>query len=264
MKRIIIILLFISNISIGQTLDRIKENFDLEIDYQSENVLEKYESFDYDFSNIWSVTENQNVYGIIGDEHQRISIKLISIFRISNGPFLYNVYGKSKVKDNICEFYGNIVIKEIREIKELHFGVDDEYADKGIKNQGILVADYEFYESKEQKHSGIFKGTLYSKWYLNSNNQIVYDDIEFISDEYMNNAFVGVWKRYSTDKEKNCNWADYRVPISNRDFDIGAGEFSVSEKYWNKGWLDIALKNQVPNGAIVREKSNKETKEWWE
>ncbi|MCR9063679.1 MAG: hypothetical protein NXI00_06920 [Cytophagales bacterium] len=264
MKRIIIILLLVSNISIGQTLDRLKENFDLEVDYQSKNVLEKYKSFDYDFSNIWSVTENQNVYGIIGDEHQRISIKLISIIRISNGPFLYNVYGKSKVKDNICEFYGNIVIKEIREVKELHFGVDDEYADKGIKNQGILVADYEFYESKEQKHSGIFKGTLYSKWYLNSKNQIVYDDIEFISDGYMNNAFVGVWKSYSTGKEKDCNWADYRVPIANRDFDIGAGEFSVSEKYWNKGWLDIALKNKSPNLAIKQSEKAENQKEWWE
>lgn len=264
MKRIIIILLFISNISIGQTLDRINENFDLEVDYQSENVLDKYKSFDFDFSNIWSVTENQNIYGIIGEEHQRILIKLISIFRISNGPFLYNVYGKSKVKDNICEFYGNIVIKEIREVKELHFGVDNEYADKGIKTQGILIADYEFYESKEQKHSGIFKGTLYSKWYLNSKNEIVYDNIEFISDGYLNNAFVGVWKSYLTGKEKKCNWADYRIPIANRDFDIGAGEFSVSEKYWNKGWLDIALKNQLPNGAIVREKSDEKTKEWWE
>lgn len=264
MKRIIIILLLISNISIGQTLDRIKENFDLEVNYQSENVLDKYNSFEYDFSNVWSVTENQNVFGIIGDEHQRISIKLISVFRISNGPFLYNVYGKSKVKDNICEFYGNIIIKEIREVKELHFGVDDEYADKGIKNQGVLIADYEFYESKEQNHSGIFKGTLYSKWYLNSKNEIVYDNIEFISDGYLNNAFVGVWKSYSTGKEKNCTWADYRVPIANRDFDIGAGEFSVSEKYWNKGWLDIALKNKSPNLAIKPSEKAEKQKEWWE
>jgi hypothetical protein len=264
MKNLIIILLLISNISIGQTLDRLKENFKLEIDYQSENVLDKYKSFEYDFSNIWLVTENQNVYGIIGDEHQRISIKLISVFRVSNRPFLYEVYGKSKVKDNICGFYGNIVIKEIREVKELHFGLDDEYADKGIKNQGILIADYEFYESKEQKHSGIFTGTLYSKWYMNSKNEIVYDNIEFISDGYLNNAFVGVWKNYSIGKEKNCNWADYRVPIAKLDFDIGAGEFSVSEEYWNKGWLDIALKNKIPNGAIVLEKSDKKTKEWWE
>ena len=264
MKRIIIILLFISKISIAQTLDRIKENFDLEVDYQSENVLEKYKSFDYDFSKIWSFTGNQNVYGIIGDEHQKISIKLISISRTSNEPFLYNVLGKSKVKDNICEFYGNIVIKEIREVKELHFGVDNEYADKGIKNQGILVADYEFYGSKEQNHSGIFKGTLYSKWYLNSKNEIVYDNIEFISDGYINNAFIGVWKSYSNDKEKKCNWADYRVPNANKDFDIGSGEFSVSEKYWDKGWLDIALKNKSPNLAVKPSKKTEKQKEWWE
>lgn len=264
MKRTIVILLLFSNISFGQTLDRVKENFNLAVDYQSENVIEKYESFDYDFSNVWSVTENRNIYGIIGEEHQRISIKLISIFRISNSPFLYNVYGKSKVKDNICEFYGNIVIKEIREVKELHFGVDDEYANKGIQTQGILIADYEFYENKEQKHSGIFKGKLYSKWYLNSENQIEYDNIEFISDGYTNNAFVGIWKSYSTGIEKNCNWADYRVPIANRDFDIGAGEFSVSEKYWGKGWLDIALKSKSPNLAIQPSDRAKNQKEWWE
>lgn len=64
--------------------------------------------------------------------------------------------------------------------------------------------------------------------------------------------------------QKKINWADFRFPIANRDFDIGAGEFSVIEKYWNKGWLDIALKSQVPNGAIVREKSDEKTKEWWE
>ena len=65
-------------------------------------------------------------------------------------------------------------------------------------------------------------------------------------------------------KKKICNWADYRVPNSNQDFDIGAGEFSVSEKYWDKGWLDIALKNQVPNHAIKKNKVKGKTKEWWE
>ena len=238
MKRIIIILLFLSNISFGQTLNRIEQNFNIETNYKSDNIIENYKSFDFDFSNVWSNTENQNVLGIIGNDHQRIQIKLISVFRISNSPFLYNVYGKSKVKNTICEFYGNIVLKEIREVKELHFGVDDEYANKGIKTQGILIADYEFYENKEQKHSGVFKGKLYSKWYLNSGNQIEYDNIEFISDGYTNNAFVGIWKSYLTEKEKTCNWADYRVPITNRDFDIGAGEFSPSKKYFDKGWAE--------------------------
>jgi len=263
MTRTIIIFFLFSNISFGQTLDRIKKNFNIETDYKSENIIEDYKSFDFDFSNVWSTTENQSIFGIIGDDHQRIQIKLISIFRISNGPFLYNVYGKSKVKNTVCEFYGNIVIKDIREVKELHFGVDDEYADKRIKTQGILIADYELYENKEQKHSGIFKGKLYSKWYLNSKNQIEYDNIELYSDSYINNAFVGIWGNYSTGKEKICNWADYRVPKTNKDFDIGAGGFSVSEKYWDKGWLDIALKNQVPNQAIKKNKGKEKTKDWW-
>ena len=241
MKRIIIILVLFTNILFGQTINTIEENFNIEIDCKEDNTIDYYKSFEVDFSTVWTETENYKVLGIIGEEHQRIQIKLISVFIISNSPFLYNVYGKSKVKNTICEFYGNIVIKEIREVKELHFGVDDEYANKGIKTQGILIADYEFYENKEQKHSGIFKGKLYSKWYLDSENQIVYDNIESIADGYTNNAFVGIWKSNKTGKEKICNWADYRVPHTSRDFDIGAGEFSPSEKYSDKGWADYDL-----------------------
>ncbi len=255
MMRTIMILLFISNVSIGQTIDRIKRNFDLEFNYLPENLKNKYKSFSYDFSNLWLTTDVQDIYGIIGDEHQRIAIKLISITRISDNPFLYSVYGKSKVKGNICEFYGTIHIKTIREVKTFHFGVDDKYMGKGIKAQGVLIADYEFNEDKNQKYSGVFKGKLYTKWYLNSRNQIVYDDIEFTSDGYLNNAFHGVWTSNVSRKEKICNWADYRVPVANRDFDIGAGEFRVSKKYADRGWLYFT-EDRISN--LI-----KETK-WWE
>ena len=234
----------------------------LESELKAENVLDNYNQFD--FSKIWSKTENDNVYGIIGEEHQRIQIKLISIKKNPNNPNEYFVFGKSNVKGTICDFNGIITLTEIKEVKELHFGVDDEYADKKIKSQGILIADYEFKENNKQKNSGIYNGKFYSKWYLNSKNQIKYDDIEWYSDSYTNNAFVGIWESYSSGKEKICNWADYRVPQANKDFDIGAGEFSVSEKYWDKGWLDIALKNQAPNKAIIRNKGKEKIKKWWE
>jgi hypothetical protein len=168
------------------------------------------------------------------------------------------------VKETVCDFFGTITIKKVNELRELNYGVDDEYKNKGIKKQGMLIAAYTFNEDAEQPHSGIFEGTLYSKWYLNKNSKLVYDDIQSFSDGYSNNAFVGVWKSYANGKDKICNWADWRVPYAHQDFDIGAGEFSVSEKYWNKGWMDIALQNQVPNGAVVREKPDKGMKEWWE
>ncbi len=261
MKLIIWTFLLFTNILIAQSNEKFLSDFLLESELNSENGLDSYNHFD--FSNIWTKTENSNVFGIIGKEHQRIQIKLISIKKNSNNPNEYFVIGKSSVKGTICDFKGIITLTEIKKFKELHFGVDDEYADKGIKSQGILFADYELKENSEQKHSGIFKGKLYSKWYLNSKNQIEYDNIENISDGYTNNAFLGVWKSNANEKEKICNWADFRVPNANQDFDIGAGEFSVSEKYWDKGWLDIALKNQVPNQAIKKNKAKGQTKDCW-
>jgi len=262
MNKLFLILFFLTNISFAQSNDQFLSDFLLEDELESSNSIDQFKEFD--FSKVWMQTDNDLIYGIIGEEHQRIRIKLISIEKNPQNPSEYLVYGKSMVKENICDFKGIIKIKEIREIRNLHFGVDSSYKNKGIKSQGILIADYEFKENKEQEHSGIFIGQLYTKWYLDKNKKIRYDDIQSISDSYSNNAFIGVWINYKTRKEKICNWADYRVPKANQDFDIGAGEFSVAEKYLDKGWFDIALKNQVPNGAIKRNKESTKSKEWWQ
>ena len=127
-----------------------------------------------------------------------------------------------------------------------------------------LIAKYEFFENKNQKHTGQFLGELKSKWFLDKNNLIQYDDINSNSDAYFNNSFVGIWKMYGSETEKICNWADYRVPNINCNFDIGAGEFNVNQIYVKNGWLDITLKNKMPNGALIENKSNKPTKNWWE
>lgn len=234
MKNIFVLLLFISQILLSQKINRVEWDFPKNQELKSKNLLDKYVS--YNFSKIWTLTDSNTILGIIGNDHQRIKVKLISVEKNSKTPYLYSVVGKSFVKGTICNFDGFIKLVQIKEVKELHFGVDDEYAKKGIKSQGILIANYEFKENSEQKHSGIFKGKLYSKWYLNSKNKIEYDKIQIFSNGYLNNAFIGTWKSHTTNKEKICNWADYRVPISNSDFDVGAGEFSPSEKYFSKGW----------------------------
>ncbi len=262
MKKLLLILFLLQNISFAQTNEKFFNDFLLEDQLSHSNELDKFK--DYDFSGIWTKTKNDLVYGIIGTEHQRIRIKLISIHQNPDKPEEYLVTGKSNVKETICDFKGVIRITEIKEVKELHYGVDNEYENREIKTQGIITAQYEFEENRKQIHSGIFTGELYSKWYLDSKNQMRYDNIQSISDSYTNNAFIGIWKSYETGKEKICNWADYRVPLANRDFDIGAGEFSVSQKYWNKGWLDIALTNKVPNEAVKTSKSSSKRKEWWE
>lgn len=268
MNRTFIILLLLSQISFAQTNEnyliefligneKFLSEFPLGDVVNTENVLDNYNK--YDFSNIWTETENPIIFGIIGSDYQRIKIKMISVEKNTTNSNEYAVVGKTNVKDIICDFSGTIELIEVREFKELHFGVDDEYKDKGIKAQGWLIANYEFKENTNQKHSGIFKGKLYSKWYLNSENQIEYDNIEFYSDGYINNAFVGTWRSYSTDKEKICNWGDYRVPQVNQGFDLGVGEFSPSEKYYEKGWENYQ-KAWLYENELARKK---ELNEWW-
>jgi hypothetical protein len=257
MNRFICILLLLTKISFAQTNEKFLSDFLLGDELDNQNVIAFYNRFD--FSEIWNQTENYRIVGIIGAEHQRIKIKLISVKRNSIIPNEYFVSGKTSVKGIICDFSGRIKLTEIKEAKKLHYGVDDEYKDKGIKSQGILIADYEFIENPKQHHSGIFKGQLYSKWYLNSDNQIKYDNTGSNADGYMNNAFVGIWKGNSVEKEKICNWADFRVPKANQDFDIGAGDFSPSEKYYEKGWADY--QKAWFNGD--KEAQNEELKEWW-
>ena len=256
MNRLIFILLLLSNITFAQTKEKFLRSFLIEDVLDTKNILSK--STRFDFSNLWTQTENNLVFGFIGAEHQRIKIKLTSIQKSPANPTIYFVLGKSNVKGIICDFSGTIKLTEIKNIKELHFGVDDEYRDKGVKSQGILFADYEFKENPNLKNSGIFKGLLYTKWYLNSGNQIKYDDIGLNADGYMNNAFVGSWKDYSSDKEKKCNWGDFRVPQANQDFDIGVGDFFPSKKYNEKGWENY---HKAMEGDEVAK--NEELKEWW-
>jgi hypothetical protein len=232
-------------------------NFLLEDELKPDNVFSKFTHFD--FSGLFSHTENYCIYGIIGADHQRIKIKLTSIRKNSENPSEYFVSGKSNVSGVICDFNGTITIIGIKEVKELHYGVDNEYANKGIKTQGIIIADYEFKENPYQNHSGSFKGKLYSKLYLNADHQIQYDDIQSMSDQYMNNAFTGIWRSYSTGEEKVCNWADYRVPLANQDFDVGAGEFMPAEKYNDHGWRIYRQAWLYGN----KEAKEEELREWW-
>lgn len=257
MKKLLIILLLLANYSFAQNNGEFLSRFLLESELKPGNAIDQYSQ--YDFAGIWMQTENYCVLGIIGDDYQRIRIRLTAVRKNPNNPLEYLVNGKSNVKGNICDFSGTIKIIEINEYMQLNFGVDNEFMDKGIKSQGILIADYEFKEDPTQSHPGIFLGKLYSKWYVDSDDQVRYDDIQSISDAYMNNAFTGTWKSYSPGVEIVCNWGDYRVPMAKPDFDIGAGEFSVSEKYLDKGW------NNYQDAWFHGDEGAKEEelKEWW-
>lgn len=192
-----------------------------------------------DFSKLWTQTENESVYGFIGDNYQRIQVKFISVTKSKTLPDTYDVYGKSMVKNNVDEFRGTLKITNIRQAKITSFGIDDEYKNKGLKGQFVILGEYDLSEEKSLKHTGEFKGVFRTNFYLDKYAKVHYDDID-LGDSYNNNQFVGTWVQYDSKLIKRCNWGDYRIPNSG-DFDIGAGDFSPSK---GAGWKNVVDKRK--------------------
>src|SRR5690349_24197284 len=75
----------------------------------------------YDLTNLWHADSIQaegdgdeipfpEPLGYIGDNYQRFYIHYITIRQSKDTPYQYKVNGKTKVKNNICDFSGTITI----------------------------------------------------------------------------------------------------------------------------------------------------------
>lgn len=122
----------------------------------------------------------------------------------------------------------------------MHFRGGRTNNDEGLIAQGLVIGEYIFKENPLQKHSGIFKGIMTLKWYLDRHNVIHSDYLEWgIDDAYWNNQYVGTWTEYGNTLDKVCNWGEYRIPFSG-DLDVGAANFCPNDKYFTYGWESIA------------------------
>jgi hypothetical protein len=180
-----------------------------------------------------------NNAGVIYESLEVISKEIINQVYTSDQKYLSAFLLEDELKpDNILSQYKQFDFSGLLSHTENYqiFGVI------GADNQRIKV-----------------KLTSISKNPENAGNQIQYDDIQSFSDKYMNNAYIGTWRSYSTGKEKLCNWADHRIPLANQDFDVGEGEFLPGEKYYNKGWEAYHQAWQLGN----MEAKSEELREWW-
>jgi hypothetical protein len=197
---------------------------------KASNLVGEYKA--YDFASL--IQPKTEFLGFIGRDYRRIRINFISVKKDPNSQS-YEIIGNSLVLNNKCDFTGIITIKQVREFKIFHYGVDEMFKDKGIKAQGLIIGDYSLKENKDQPHSGEFIGVMSIIWYIDKDGNLCYDKIDSYFDSFRNNQYVGIWKDYTTKNEKSCNWGEYRIPFSG-DLDIGAGEFSPNEKYYDRGW----------------------------
>ncbi|WP_289055988.1 hypothetical protein [Carboxylicivirga marina] len=219
----------------------------------------------YDISDLWTSEKFQieldpelvpksRPIGYIGEKYQRIFVKLISAIQNPNDKTEYFIYGKTKVKQNICTFQGTIRIKISRTY---------DIGDVPNLTQGYVKGEYIFYEDPDQKGTGTFKGEFKTAFFINENGEIKYDALSFVADGFKNNQFEGTWTSYKSQSVKTCNWGDYRIPNSN-ELDGGAGEFSPMEEYADNGWKNYRIafgySEETPK---VREALKRETEKWW-
>ena len=188
--------------------------------------------------------DKQEPLGFIGENYQRFYIHFDSATQNTNNPLEYNIYGKTKVKRNICSFQGRIIISE----SKTYDGEDV----PGLK-QGFVKGKYEFYEQSSQIGSGVLTGEFQTNFYIDKTGKLKYDAVMFMSDGFENNQFKGTWVKYKTHISKKCNWGDYRIPES-KELDCGAGEFSPVDKYDEFGWKEY-------NQEIQNTDRKEET--WW-
>jgi hypothetical protein len=220
-----------------------------------------------DVSNLWiadsvrsendsSLVDRPEPLGFIGEEFQRMRIHFISVIKNSEKPGEYLVYGKTKVKNNICEFQGFIRIKNAKTY----------YNEKqSAKIQGVINGEYVFMENPNQAGSGKFAGKFETLFCLDKSGQLIYNNYALGADEYKNNQFSGEWKSYKTGIKKICNWGDYRIPDCG-DLDQGAAYFSPLEKYYDKGWefYEKIYSQKEFDQKFYDEALKIENSNWWE
>jgi len=219
----------------------------------------------FDFSNCWrgdSIRPDggdekiafPEPLGFIGDNYQRFYIHYIKVKKRLNNPYVYDVYGKTMVKTNVCNFKGTITIKEAVLYKETY--------NPSFK-EGSITCDVVFYEDSTQSSTGTIKGKLTTDFCIDKKGKLYYDAILAVADGYCNNQCTATWTSYKTGKSKKCNWGDFRMPNS-IELDTGVGDVHIQEKYIKNGWETFVAAYDADDDEKAKKAQQIEDAKWWE
>ncbi|MFD1258353.1 hypothetical protein ACFQ3S_16225 [Mucilaginibacter terrae] len=193
--------------------------------------------------------------GFIGAKYQRFYIHYTSVSKDPSNPYQYLVKGKTRVKNNICNFTGTITVKQAKKYLE----PNEEYPQY---KYGYLICEINLKEDPKQPGSGMLKGKLTTNWYINERGQFAYDTL-IPADGFSNNETVARWTSYKGGASKVCNWGDFKIPEAG-DLDFSVSELMINKKYVNNGWQNYMLSLDADSGKPAALKARAEEKrEWW-
>lgn len=234
------------------------------------------ENIKSDYCQLW---HGRTFQGTIGDDNQRIEIRFIEISKDSESYFKYHVKGKSRVKNNVCDFQGIMIVDQIMLLDEARRG-----GNEPDLSEGIIYGAYVLNENPDQKHVGRFTGdfkTMFDK----SPSGFNLNNAWFGQDGF--NSFMGTWASYTKAESRYCSWGVQIPPSKNDDlFKHYDNEFYLfNSRYMGSGWKTYVLSNlnifiKVPknfetnesrladdfieySSEEIEQATKEEEKEWW-
>lgn len=194
--------------------------------------------------------------GMIGDDIQRMGIVFLSTTRISINE--YEIIGKSKVKNNICDFEGIIEAERVIETD-----IERDEIPELSTVDGRIIGKYHFIEDKNQSGTGIFEGIFEIYWAYYDDDKIGLADFWYTMSDYTI-IFTGSWKSYQTGNSKNACWSDYQGCFP-AGFRSDGPDIIPDEKYRSSGWGSLtdlwSFDEEKEKNAAKYEREN--WYHWW-
>lgn len=223
----------------------------------------KYHSYDSIFQLVKKMdighlftTDSYSMDGSIGDDSKRLRIHIATAIKSPEDSILYKIIGKTKVNSNICDFTGNIRVTSFNKYRD---ELDDE-GEPPYEVLGSVSGDFEFYEVKSQKGSGVFRGTFSINWNIYQ-SKLTIGSAWYTYNESMVN-FSGTWTSYETGNKKVVCWGDKPSCLPS-DFNCSDGpDLIPCDEYAKNGWE--TLRDVFDSNEEKRKASEKiESEHWW-
>ena len=193
-------------------------------------------------------------YGIFDENNLRIDIVFTSVKKNENNPLQYDIKGKTRLKSNICDFSGYVLLTQIKKYYN-NYAYSGDLIDTTFF--GRVLGNYEFKENENQFGTGVFNGAF------SANIDIDFKHPkesgfrgEFELSKYQG-SYVGTWQDYKTQKNKKCIWTvgsidfpysgDFWIPLTKVEIaehkkhqgckcNIYSPNTKINTKYINNGW----------------------------
>ena len=206
----------------------------------------------YDLSHFFLHGKDRFI-GFIGNDIQRFYIIFTDVKKSPDNPYLYRVSGKTRVKNNNCDFTGSITVVRSGQ------AVEQELPDHVT---GFILAQVDLAEDKEQPGTGTLTGEMLTEFFIPPQGRITAGDIP--GNQSL--QFSCTWTSYKTGARKICNFGQGRIPQTGLPDGAwegwGDGEFIPNPKYHDKGWktyFECLTMHRDESDPYCRE----EMRQWW-